>query len=335
MKGEALTSEPLTDDARREFIASKLQDRFTNAGKLLVPTYAMYESLADDEGLLRLAKDMLRWIGMKPHSLHVAFGRPSQAGALYELTKSTIIVHEAYREHPFAVGGVIALAVTDMAFQRYEVADSGLVEFGTVEFGLSLWILNAFKPRMSPGQSLYHIIDSSWQLRDGLKLRHYTPKEYARQFETYTQENRIPKESFSKGLNRRTKHLLPASFNNTHRLSTPTVILKHQKRARILWCKVLLIAAIIATTTVTILILGTQKNPTISEAQIQDERSLNILKDSLASCYKDIEQVQMHYNPDDIFSANKVEEVKARCASLNSQYGYALQAYRDKYVIKP
>ncbi len=322
----------VTNDEQTAKLFEVLGARFTNHGQLLLPNSDLYEKLSDDEGLQALAKELYRWLGYKPHSLDVVYGA-SQSPTTTSLKK--IIVDEQYRNHPLVVGGLVTLAVLRQVMTKHHYgADEHFIENASIQAGLGLWIINAFKPHASHHESLYHMLDGGWLQHEGLQLDAFTKGQYLQEFAIFTSQHRLFPEDYLRGVSKRSHYLLPTTTgtDKVAPLPEPTATSKHLRAAKLMWAKLAIIAITLSLIITFGLVLwaGTEKAPNADQAR--DEKALSVIKTSLDDCVKHASDQLSTLDPNDLFMARQSDATKSRCESLRNQYNEALDAYQDAYL---
>jgi hypothetical protein len=321
----------LTDGERAAKLEFLLADKLAERGKLQLPQTRQYNQLNNDAGLLVVAKDMCRWLGTKPHGLHVRYSKTSDV----TISENTISIDQRYADHPYAAGALLAIGVLMYYVERYDhaVPERSFIEYASLHTGLSLWVLNALQPRPSLAEKLYHAIDGRWFYTQGLQLEHYTAKQYAEQLVAYAHSNRIGPDTYLPGVNQQSAHLLPLFTlqASRRRLTDPEQILHHRSMAKQLWLKVSLIALIFAVMTTVLTYSITQRATGVSDVQRRDETSLKIMKQNFESCLQKVSDKQSTYDPNDLFMTRQIDASKAHCSSLRNEYNYALDQYQVNY----
>ncbi len=334
MKGVAKKVELLvTDTERTTKLHELLGKRFTNHGQLLLPTFGQYEALTSDEGLLALTKDMCRWLGYKPRSLHVRFGVVTNSSHAH-VEPDLITINQDFKNHPLVTGGILARAVIEfVAGHHHFIADERFIEVNTIESGLGLWLINAFQPKASKREKLYHLLDSTWLQHEGLQLQTMSVAEYLRQFTIFTSVNHLFPEDYGRNISKRSSHLLPATSSATKitPMLEPSTTLTHVKNANGLWLRIGLLASTLAIVCITGVVLWTQRNTPIPHDQTRDSASLRVIKSSLSDCIQMASDQQSKLDPNDLFMTRQIDATKARCESLRNQYNDALSTYEDNY----
>lgn len=332
MKGEESGNVLLTDEERRVQLQKLYGHRLTKPGKLHLPTAATYDSLTTDEGLHKLFTEFCRWLGFKPEKVQVYFSTHTTS---YASDNSQIVIGQAYQRHPYAAGALLALATLDHFIERYShaVPDRVTLEFASLESGLSLWVLNGLRPKLSWAQSIYHVLDASWVHREGIRLENYNPAQYAHEIADYAQRNRLPTEEYITHVSKQRRHLLPkhVSLSILPALPEPTIALQHQKAARQLWLKLLLIVSIVTAVICLGIYLWAGRHPAVSARQLEDQKALEVMKSSYDACAEKATQEQNTYDPNDLFLNRQIEATKGRCESLRNEYNYALDQYQKIY----
>ncbi len=335
MKGEAkqTTTVLVTDGERTNQLLDILGERFSHHGELHVPTLEQYEALGNDEGLAALTIDLCRWLGFKPKKLRVCYGNtPSTTHS--DVSDDTIIISNLLRDHPLAVGGMIALATIELVSLHHALKiDERFTEVGTIESGLALWVINAIDPHVSRFEKLYHLIDGAWHRLDGLQLKSMSIGEYLQQFSIYTSQNHLFPESYIRGVSRRSIHLLPPTPNsvNIPPMPQPTIMFNHQHNAKIMLMRISLLSLIAACIFTCAITLWNGRSQPIPEQQIRDTESLRVIKQSLSECIYKASEQQSTYDPNDLFMTRQIDATKARCESLRNQYNDALSQYQTNY----
>jgi hypothetical protein len=336
MKGVDQTKTELlvTEDENIAKLHQLLGSRFTNHGKLFLPTFHHYEALSTDGGLHDLAKDICRWLGYKPRSLEVKFGE-TKASTYYEEDTETITINKHFTNHPLVTGGILAFAVLNFVMQHHHyAADDRFIEIASAEAGLGLLVINAFQPRLTKREKFYHMIDGNWFQLEGLVLKTMTNEEYVRQFSIFATTNRLFPEDYGHSATKRALHLLPSTPSTTKiiPMPEPSALITHRRNANSLWTKIILLSASAAAIVIFALLLVTGKPTVITHDQTRDNESLRVIKTSLNECLLRASEQQSTYDPNDIFMARQIDATKTRCESLRNQYTDALSQYETNYV---
>lgn len=331
MKGVVNQSELLVTDTER---LAKLQDilgsRFVHSGELLLPTFRQYDDLETEAGLLALTKDMLRWLGYKPHRLHVSY---VEQDALYAITHETISISAKFHDHPLVTGGILACAVIQFVSEHHHfLPDTRFVERATVETGFGLWIINALQPKRSYAEKLYHMLDGAWAQLEGLQLQAMSTSEYLQVFTAFTAEHRLFPEEYGRSVSKRSLHVLPNTASNTKIIPMvePSATLAHLRNTRLLWLRITLLA-LTTSAIITFGVIFWSHRDTSSYDQSRDVSSLSVIKQSLNQCIQKASNEQSSYDPNDLFMARQIDATKARCESLRNQYNDALSSYETNY----
>lgn len=323
----------LTDEGRQARLDTLLAGRFRQRGKLHLPTTVQYDALATNEGLLQTAKDMCRWLGVKPSGLQVRYTKQTSAVTYADHILS---INEQYRLHPYAVGTLLALGTVEYFLSRYDTAqaaDRGFIEYTTLHTGLGLWVLNGSSPKTSQPEKLYHAFDGRWFHNEGISLLAYTPAQYGSEVAQYAHANRIAPQTYVPHVSPRSRHILPnlVLADTARSLTEPHIVYMHKKQARLLWIKLMLIIMTFALATTVAAYSLAQHSPTTDPIQIQAADNLTLTKKSLDECVGKAMQQQDTYDPNDIFMTRQIDATKAQCESLRNQYNHAVSDYRDKY----
>jgi len=325
----------VTGDEQTTKLLDLLGKRFTNHGQLLLPTYNQYELLGDDEGLQALAKEFHRWLGYKPHSVHVTYSTGKKSLQPMTVTSEEIIIDSQYRNHPLVVGGMLALGVLSQIMAKHHyMADERFIENATIQTGLGLWVINAFRPRTSRRESMYHMLDGAWLQHEGLQLGVLTKGQYLQEFSIFTSQHRLFPEEYLRGVSKRNFYLLPPVTSN-HKptpLPEPTSTHNHLAAARTMWIKLGLVALIISSGVAFGIFIwsGRDQGPPVD--QIRDKNALQVIKTSLDDCTKHASDQLSTYDPNDLFMTRQVDATKSRCESLRNQYNDALDTYQTTYL---
>jgi hypothetical protein len=335
MKGAAHTNTELlvTEDENVAKLHQLLGSRFTNHGQLLLPTFRQYEALSNDEGLQALAKDICRWLGYKPRSLHVMFGETA-ATAYFSVTTDTITINKQFMDHPLVTGGILAFAVTQFVMQHHHYTPNDkFIEVASIETGLGILIINALKPRLSRSEKFYHMLDGSWLQLEGLRLQSMTDGEYLRAFSIFATTHRLFPEDYGRSVTKRALHLLPSTPSTTKiiPLPDPSALISHQQNAKNLWIRICLLSATAAAIVLFGFILLSHPTKSVSFEQTRDSESLRIIKTSLNDCIEQASEQQSTYDPNDLFMTRQIDATKTRCESLRNQYNDALSLYESNY----
>lgn len=335
MKGEEHSASQLVTDSERVVQLHQIVgSRFTNHGKLLVPTLRQYEALENEEGLLSLSKDFCRWLGYKPRHLRVSFAQISQP---VSVDKDSIKINELFKGHPLTIGGLLALATLEHVFKHHHyTADDRFREVASIETGLGLWVINALRPVRSKRETIYHMLDGAWLQLEGIGLQAISASEYIRQFTIFTSQHCIFPEDYAIGLSRRNQYWLPKTPGTEIRryLPEPSATHEHIKNANALWAKLLLIALILGSSLTFGLFLWTQRTHTVPYEQVNAEHSLQTIRQSLNECINKASEQQSSYDPNDLFMTRQIDATKSRCESLRNQYNDALDRYQKTYLKK-
>lgn len=330
------TSLLLTDDERRAKLDTLLAHRFTERGQLQLPNTQNYNSLSTDKGLQAVGVEMCRWLGLKPNGLKIQFTNDRAAPSYtYNVKDKTISIRNQYVHHPYTVGGLLALATISYFIERYDhqTPDRPLIEFATIETGLSLWILNALRPKLNFRQKMYHLLDSAWFHADGLQLSHYSPSQYAERTALYARDNRISEETYIPHVLKRCQYLLPnfTVKKVMRHLQESNASIRNKKAANMLWAKIVLTASIIAAG-VTLGIYAHTIRPTIdSTAQVAARDNIFSLKSAYNTCITEAFRQQNTHDPNDLFMTRQVDAKKAECESRRNEYNYAVDQYESIY----
>ena len=334
MKGvEPITTTLLvTNDEQTAQLFEVLGKRFTNHGQLLLPTYQQYELLADDTGLQALAKEFYRWLGYKPHSLNITYGETKQP---VDITAKTMVVDQEYKNHPLVVGGLVALAVMRQIMTKHHYgASDRFIENATIQTGLGLWIINAFKPHTTHNEALYHMIDGAWLQHEGLQLDALTKGQYLQEFTMFTSQHRVFPEDYLRGISKRSRHLLPSTISTDKvvSLAEPTATAKHLRAGRLMWAKLIMImlTASLILTFGLVLLVNQEAKPNLDQAR--DKKALSVIKTSLDDCAKQASDQLSTSDPNDLFMTRQADAIKSRCESLRNQYNDALDTYQTTYL---
>ena len=334
MKGVAKKAEVLvTDNERTARLHELLGARFTHHGQLHLPTFGQYEALSDDDGLQALAKDMCRWLGYKPRSLNVTYGNIDTADHV-QVNSASITVSKDFNDHPLVTGGLLARAVIRFVSEHHHfVPDERFVEVNTIESGLGIWIINAFQPKTSKREKLYHMLDGNWLQRDGIQLQTMSMAEYLRQFDIYTRQNHLFPEDYAKSISKRSKFMIPLTPSSTKvtLMAEPSTTLGHIKSANGLWLRIGLLASTLAIVVITGLILVSGQTRPTPYDQTRDSESLRIIKASLGECIRKASEQESTYDPNDLFMTRQIDATKNRCESLRNQYNDNLSTYETNY----
>lgn len=336
MKGEEHTKTELlvTDEERIAKLYVLLGTRFSHHGQLLLPTFRQYEALSTDEGLRALAKEFCRWLGYKPQSLIVKFGEV-KSDVSYAITPDSITINYAFRDHPLVTGGLLATAVLRFVLEHHHYApDDRFIEVATVEAGLGLWVINAFKPRLSRREKLYHMLDGNWTQLEGFQLKAMTAGEYIRQFTIFARNNRHFPEEYGRSISKRSIHLIPSTPSMTKiiPLPEPSTTSKHRRNANSLWIKIALLSASAAAITIFGLLILGHRTTSTSYEQTRDAQALRVIKASLDTCIEQASDQQSSYDPNDLFMTRQIDATKTRCESLRNQYNDLLSLYEINYL---
>lgn len=332
--GGEVTQLLLTEDERQAKLDALFGHRFTERGKLQLPTTKQYNALHTDQGLQDLTIELCRWLGLKPNGLTAQYSKGKLPEEFQnDITGKTITINRLYRTHPYTTAALLAQAVTAYSIERYDhhQPDMAFVEFATVELGLGIWIVNALKPKIGLSQRLYHLIDSSWFHAEGIQLTQYQPRQYTERVVNYAHENRIAPETYVPHIAKRCRHLLPTFISDKvpQYLPETGASLRHKKSARILWLKVVLIALIIANGTIVgLYALASSPNTNDNSAKHEQLEAIEILKKAHQKCLKEASEQQSTYDPNDLFMTRQIDATKSRCESLRNEYNAAIDQYQ-------
>lgn len=338
MKGvEHKATELLVTDAERTTkLHELLGSRFSNHGQLFLPTFPVYESLNTDEGLQQLAKDFCRWLGYKPSQLTVAY-RPVTNGRNAVVDAASIIVNSEFRDHPLVTAGILSLAVLQFVIEHHHyIPDDRFIEVASIESGLGLWVINAFQPKRTKREKLYHMLDGNWLQLEGLQLNAISQGEYLRSFTLYTSANRHFPEEYGRSISKRTLHLLPSTPSTAQiiPLSEPSSTRAHIKGANGLWMRIIVLSLIVAALAIFTLLFVSQRSRPINFDETRDAQALLTIKTSWDNCIKQAATQQNTYDPNDLFMTRQIDATKTRCESLRNQYNEAVSHYQTNYPIK-
>jgi hypothetical protein len=333
MSGTKSQATLLTDEERLAVLAKIIGKHPIKSPAIQLPSAAQYNQLSTDDDLQTLAKDMCRWLGFKPRSLTVSYADPQLVDD-FLVSKDSIRINWLYRDHPYIVGALLVFAVLGFVAEHHnQPTDRSFLEFASIHSGLGLWVVNALRPKISRFESLYHAIDGAWFRREGLKLESYTAPQYAHLVASYAHDNRVEPEAIMPSITSRSRYLLPDYLTSKFESSLidPVKIITHQRQARLMWAKIILLCLTVSLGTTIGVYLYTQKNPEITPAQIQDQQAVQIIKKSLDNCLQKASGQQSTYDPNDLFMTRQIDATKSHCQSLRNEYNFALDRYQKTY----
>lgn len=333
MKRDWETSALLTDEERRAYIQKALGHRLQKPGQLFLPTAQLYDALITESGIHHLLIELCRWLGVKPGSIEVSF---KEINGDFIVDGKMIYVAKQYQGHPFITGSVLSLTALAFALSRHgtNLPDRNLLELASIETGLGILIVNGLPPKLSFFQSTYHIIADDWQHREGFPLLAYQKSHYAHLLAEWAHTNRIPSEEYLPHVQGSSRHLFPSHIasQSIASLPEPTVIHARHHAARLFWLKLLVMAAILAMTTASILYFWAQRQPVVSAEQQEAKQSLRIMKRSYDACILKATGQRNSYDPDDLLLERQIEATQSKCESLRNEYNHALDQYQLLYI---
>lgn len=335
MKGEDTTEPLLTDGEKHAALQRMLGSRYTNNGKLYLPTTLIYNSVDTDEGITALALNIFRWLGIKPRKLSVYYSDKVTLEQMYIVSEVAIALPKTYSEHPYMAGAAVVMGVLKYSLGRGDKnhVDVGFLEFASIHTGLGLWVLNALPPKTGFGTRMYHLTDGGWYRIEGLKLHAFSAYQYAEHIAQYAHSNRLLAEEYLPSVSKHVRHLLPehTTKHTSRELVDPQKVYAHEKSVRTMWARITLTSSIIAVITLTAAYIYAKREPEITNEQLQEEYSLLVLKKSYESCEKQANEKRNQYNPNDIFLNRHVDATESRCESLRNQYNHAIDQYNQLY----
>lgn len=321
----------LTDDEKRAYLHEIFGHRFTHQGKLQLPELDQYNSIHTNEGLQQVGIAMCRWIGLRVSGLTFQFSDSVHRFDV-DLKSKSILVHSSFKKHPYSCGAILALTVITYALQKtgHEATNDATTEFGSIELGLGLWVVNALYPDIKHTHKIYHILNAAWDQREFVTLQNYSAQSYANSVIKFAHDNRIPAEDYLPYIPKRCRHLLPEliTSHSERYLPETNAALNHKKSVRLFWTKIALVALVLASSISLAVYIGATQQSTDTAARDQQISKIDSLRSKYNDCEQEASHQQSTYDPNDLFMTRQVDATKARCESLRNQYNYAIDQYK-------
>lgn len=314
---DELSDNPALERAHHD-MREQLSSMRVTRGRLYHPTAEFYDQLGTDAGLMSAAKELCRWLGIKPHHLAVAF---TSAGAPKH-EHNRIEIPQQYQNFPYQAGALLTLGVMRhiLLLHTDQPVHAQTVELATIEAGLGIAVLNGLHSKRSRLLELYHMLNQQWHVREDITLSRYTPLEYANELTRYSMNLHLEPKTWYPYISDEARHLLTIRYSVSGHHTLPMRELMHRQDARRWWAHTALLSLLIAITAATFVFVWAQQPHTMPEEAQEALNSAQTLEHAYTTCLQTA-QTQEHSN------AEQLHATLNRCTGLHAQYSAQIDAY--------
>lgn len=309
----------LTKAAKLDVFTTLFGGKLSHPGTLFLPKRSFYDKLATDAGLVAAARELYRWLGVKPRRLAMAYGDGHKDG---------LSLAEHYRELPYQVGALLALhVVRDVADHLGYPADDDFIEFASLESGLGVLVINGLYQPHSVWEGLVHAMHGHWYANETVITHAYHPNNYANELLTYADAQQLSRRLWAGYLHAEAQRKLGVILQPAHRELPPTHELLRRSHARTAIVRLLLLAVFGGLLAITATYVTAQRPRQISTLATEQYQEVMLRKQAYIACVDKVTQLMRDSENNDIFTDQELNAQKSRCLSLQNTYNAAVSRY--------
>lgn len=318
----------LTQEAKLALFRKIFDGKLVHRGKLFRPTVEFYDQLGSNEELTAAAKQIYRWLGIKPYTLTVSFSEHS--GIRVGHDRIEIPAH--FQGFPYQSATCLALGVMRHViayrFRHHEV-DDAFIEFATLESGLGIIVINGLCGTHSLSTRTYHFIQKHPGAHHLPNLSEYSRTDYAHEVVEYALRYRVPAEGWYPYVNNSARRLLRIKVTRSpHVLPLQERAYRHHSRQW--WTKLWLYATLAAILITSALFILSQRPWSPSPTAADRYHDITVLESSVRICEKQVVALQNAADVNEIFNDININATKSRCQSLRNSYNYSVKLYNEE-----
>lgn len=319
-----ITAQLLTAEAKQAAFVQILGGRLANPDTLFLPGVAFYDKLATDSGLSSAARDLFRWLGVKPQHATVRYGNTA--------AKAAICIPDTYRQSPYQAGAVLALAAirtiaAQQADQEPAAIDQSFVEFASIEAGLGILVLNGIYPPHSAWETMMHGLHGHWHSNDTVLTHAYHPATYADAVLDYAANRQLSQRHWAGYLHLQARSRIIPTATPARLQPHPFVVQAHTLRAKSTIARMALAGAAAGLAVTTGLFIVAQRPLRPSAQAVEQYQEVVLRKQAYEACAMQVKDMSRGSESNDIFADQALNATKSRCMSLQNNYNAAVSRY--------
>lgn len=176
-----------------------------NHSIFFTPTAEFYNQLSLPNGAENAAKQLFRWLGVKPQHFQIIFTDKQT-----NIDTNNLYINSDYSEHPYQLGTIISLFVLRYCLETYsgKPLPPQVLELLSIETGFGIVILNGLPGHTPVVDRLYHHIHNNSHIRLAQPLLTIRPANYAQHMLTYARDNHTHSQSWYRYTNKSARQYL-------------------------------------------------------------------------------------------------------------------------------
>lgn len=308
---------------------------YKNSGKqngIFTPSIDFYtDNKVDDDQLSYMADQLLRWLGVKHHSLRVNFSNGTETRPIYlhENKKHKIIIPYLASNNSFYCGALLAHAVMHYFLTsrgRIALVDSQNEEFtdiACISAGFGIVLLNGYVPYRSRLQRVFG-------RHSNLSMPGMTPEQIAEETINYISSNRIANNMWLGVALPGARLALAQPPTGKPYLPYVRKVQDNIHKARL---KTLLLIVLVATLMgiITFLIARNQDKQVYLPAEMVDQKeAIEVLRGQYEICQASLAAQKETGHQDDIYKIRVDEARQNQCKSIRNLLVNEVQSYNKK-----
>jgi hypothetical protein len=299
----------------RQTALAAVFERSANRAGLFIPSVEFYNSLHTPSGLEVAAKEIYRWLGIKPRLLAIDFDdAPDIASG-----EHTIVIPAHYREFPYQTGALLALSITQTVLTHHlDTVDEELIEFATIDCGLGLLVLNGLHGKRPLHVQLYHFLSGHWHTADDVTLITYTTESYAHAVMAHALVRHPNRHDWIHAVNPDVQKLLPAA-QRSKAPTRPRAHARHQANARRQVINILLASVIVSLGAA----FALSQYPLAPSVNNRPPQSTEVLQAAYFQCLSNLAEQQRIISPQNNSQQQELKKLQEHCQQLRSDYNKA------------
>lgn len=322
-----VTSNVVASEDEMRVLQVALLDRLPQKGVLFTPSQSFYEQLTTSDGIRNAARELYRWLGVKPYRLRAVIAQTDDITYL----SGTLTVPTALVRAPYLLAACLAMRIVRQVLcDRLETSpDTSVVERASVEAGLGIIVLNGIAQQTQHHSVLHAAFSTHHPLF--LALEGCTPRQYGLAVAAYVHTYRLDSGTLMAHLSQPAQTLMPPYTRHYARAARPdpTIMVAHRARLSSLAYRWLAGSVAIASSLTLGLFIWAQR-PYRAPATTQEQyQKVALLRQQYDACVQTAKKNRSAASLDDFYADQAINSTLARCQSLRNQYNYETGVYNQ------
>lgn len=311
---------PLTKEAKLATFERLFGGRLLHRGSLFLPDSSFYNKLATNTGLTAAARELYKWLGVKPRHISVTYrDKPKHDG---------LAIPEHFAEHPYQAGAILALyVVRDTTNILGYKADEAFVEFASLEAGLGILVMNGLYPPHDAWEGLLQNLHGHWHANETVIAHAYHPNNYASELMAYAESQQLSQRLWAGYLHTEAQRRMGVLVTPAHRDLLPVRELARRNHARTALLRLVLLAVLGGIVAMTGTYVATQRPVRPSKLATEQYEEVVLRKQAYDACADTVKALSRSSEVNDIFADQELNAQKSRCLSLQNNYNAAVSRY--------